>query len=206
MKEEIIGIFANFTERNSERERELELALPSRFSVLLTLQVSESGFSLDKITFFCHFTSIQILSKKPWNVKFFGFSFQRQRAKAVNQLPMLKIVVPPLDLWTQIDKIHHYCTEKLRTQREWCFCEGQHWVFIQVNKDCSYIKHELKKTHMHGANVCTCMVQMFNMYRSIPIWLLVISLMGLWDLIISWFAHWQWELIRAWFHWLRSSW
>ena len=47
MKEEILGIFAIFTERNSERERELELALPSRFSVLLTLQVSESGFSLE---------------------------------------------------------------------------------------------------------------------------------------------------------------
>ena len=73
---------------------------------------------------------------------------------------MLRIVVPPLDLWTQIDKIHLYCTEKLRTQREWCFCEGQHWVFIQVNKDCSYIKHELKKTHawckclhLYGTNV-----------------------------------------------------
>lgn len=118
---------------------------------------------------------------------------------------MLRIVVPPLDSWTQIDKIHLNCTEKLRTQREWWFCEGQHWVFIQVNKDFSYIKHELEKTHMHGANVCTCMVQMYNMYRSIPTWLLMISLMGLWDLI-SWFAHWQWELIRAWFHWLRSSW
>lgn len=44
--------FAIFNERNSERERELELALPSRFSVLLTLQVSERGFSLDKTFFF----------------------------------------------------------------------------------------------------------------------------------------------------------
>lgn len=88
MKEEIIGIFAIFNERNSERERELELALPSRFSVLLTLQVSERGFSLDK-TFFFFFLSLflnsnMILSKKPRNVKFFGFSFQRQRVKAVN--------------------------------------------------------------------------------------------------------------------------
>lgn len=87
MKEEIIGIFAIFNERNSERERELELALPSRFSVLLTLQVSERGFSLDKTFFFflsLFLNSNMILSKKPRNVKFFGFSFQRQRVKAVN--------------------------------------------------------------------------------------------------------------------------